>query len=328
MIVSRTPFRVSLFGGGTDFKFWIKKYGSNIISFSIDKYCYLTVRKLPAFFNHRHRFVYSKTELVNNFNDIEHPSIKETLKYYNIKDGLEIIHYGDLPARSGLGSSSSFTVGLINSLNTLYNLKMTKKIISENAILIEQKKIKENVGYQDQIAVSYGGFNQIKFNKYCNFTVNKINISKSKIDDFHNSSMLVYSGVDRDSNNIQKKVFNKKINKELLKKLHDISIEANKYTKNNRFDIEAIGNLVNESWEYKKRLSPIISSPHLEKVIKIATDVGIYGKKVIGAGGGGFVLLIFPKKNKIELQKALKKYITVPIKIDSSGTKILKSDFR
>lgn len=323
MIISRTPYRISLFGGGTDFNHWINNHGSNIISFSINKYCYLIFRELPSFFNHKHRFVYSDTELVNKYSEINHPSIRETLKYFNINLGFELIHYGDLPARSGLGSSSSFTVGLVSAINYLYNKKFTKKKISKTAILIEQNLIKENVGSQDQIAVTYGGLNNIIFSKKNDFRVNKITLSNKNLKNFEDSMMLVYSGIDRESNLIQKSIKKNNVNNSYLKKIHEISLEAKNYFNDSTFDIQSIGNLLNDSWEFKKKLSPIINKDITQKIIEKAKEVGIYGAKVIGAGSGGFVLLIFPKKNKTNLEKSLHNYITLSFKIDFKGNQIL-----
>ena len=171
IVFSKTPYRISLSGGGTDTKHWFNKHIGYTLSFSRDKYCYISVRNLPNFFNHKYRIVYSKIEQVNKINEIKHPSIREVLKYIKKKDGLEIHHDGDLPARSGIGSSSAFTVGMLNSLNFFYDIKQSKESLAKKAIYIEQNLIKENVGCQDQLASSYGGINFIEYKKGNNFIV-------------------------------------------------------------------------------------------------------------------------------------------------------------
>ena len=227
MIISRTPFRVSFFGGGTDYPIWFKENGGEVISTTIDKYCYISCRTLPPFFpDHKYRFVYSKIESVQSINDIKHPSARAVLSEYSI-DGAEIHHDGDLPARSGLGSSSSFTVGLLNVITTYLNKKMNKKQLANEAIRIEQQVIGETVGSQDQIAASYGGLNHIQFKKTGSFIVKPINISRSRIKSLEKKLMLFHTGIFRSAETVTKryvKNFDKKIY--YLQKINSIVDEA------------------------------------------------------------------------------------------------------
>ena len=242
MIVSSAPYRISLFGGGTDYPSWFVKNGGKTLAFTINKYCHVSFRKLPSFFWHKYRIVYSKTELCNKLSEIKHPTVRNVLKYFNIKDGVEIHHFSDLPARSGIGSSSAFTVSLINSISEYYGMKLTKKLIAEIAIYIEQKMNKEFVGNQDQIITTYGGFKKIILNNK-NFVVKTIrpnNLNKIK-----ENSILLYTGKSRTADKIaKKKVRNIKNNKSnryldqiglISDKAEKILIKKNRFKKTWRF---------------------------------------------------------------------------------------------
>jgi len=325
MILSKTPYRISLFGGGTDLDDWLKKNNSLIISFAINKNCSLSFKTLPSFYTHKSRFVYSKTELVNSHKSIEHPSIKKCIEYFKIKEGIEIIHQGDLPAGSGIGSSSSFTVSLINLFNYYKKLNLSKKKIAKLAIFIEQKMIKEKVGVQDQIISTYGGLNKIIINKDKDFTVKPINLDKQQIIEFEKSMLLVFSGIQRNSSQIQSSIkYSYKNNQDILKSINYLANESVKYFSKKNFNIEKIGALVEESWNLKQNLSKEIQNKETENIFKIAKKIGIFGSKIIGAGGGGFVLLIFPrvKRKKIIETFRLKKYQVIDFKINNTGTKI------
>ncbi len=323
MIISKTPFRVSFFGGGTDYPTWFNKHTGSVLSLAIDKYCYISVRELPGFFNNKHRIVWSKIEEVNSFNKIIHPAVRECLKKFNPKIGLEINHQGDLPARSGLGSSSAFSVGIINSLNSfLGKKKISKKKLSEEAIYLEQKLIKENVGVQDQIATAYGGFNHIKISKNGSFQVEKINLSKEKLNLFSQSLLLVFTGQNRTASNVAKikikSIKNK--NKEMFEILNLVKIAKNKLISGNFDDF---GKLLHETWMIKKNLNPIISNTNIDKIYNYAMNNGSIGGKLIGAGAGGFLLFYVKPENKKNLIKKLNKLLTVTFKIDYEGSKII-----
>ena len=203
MIISKTPYRISFFGGGTDLPQWYKEYGGSVISTSIDKYCYITCRKLLPFYSYKHRFVYSKSQIVNEISEIDHPVIRETLRYLNISNGLEIHHDGELPARSGLGSSSSFTVGLLHVIRKFMGEESSRKKLAQDAIYVEQTLLNEAVGSQDQISASYGGFNKIDFNTNGSFEVKKLELNNIRKRHLTQHMMLVFTGIQRQAHDIE-----------------------------------------------------------------------------------------------------------------------------
>jgi len=323
MIISKTPFRVSFFGGGTDFPEWFLENDGEVVSMSIDKYCYISVRKLPPFFEHKHRIVYSKIENVHTVDEIEHPVVKAVLKKFNF-DGLEIHHDADLPARSGLGSSSAFTVGLIKALTANKGQIISKEKLAIEAIDIERNILKENVGLQDQIATSYGGFNHIQFGKNYqnNFNVNPIPISNNILDELNSSMLLVFTGISRFSSVIQGESlssFNKKAS--YLTELANITKTGFKIFSDPTSNfINDLGLLLDESWQVKKKLSTSVTNELIDDLYSLARNKGAIGGKVLGAGGGGFLLLIANKENIKALAKALSKFVVVPFSIDTSGS--------
>lgn len=324
MILSKTPYRISFFGGGTDFPDWYNNFGGQVISSSIDKFCYVSVRDLPPFFKHKYRLVYSNTEEIKFLNQIKHPSIKQTLKYLKNKSSLEIQHIGDLPARSGIGSSSAFTVGLLNSLYNLNDFKPSKRRLAENAIFIEQKMIKENVGSQDQIATAFGGMNLIKFKKNNHFTIKKINISKNNIIDFNKNLILVFTGLQRFSSLVEKE--KRKLLSKNEKKLHLTQLLVDEFiklinSKNNNSN--EIGKLFHESWEIKKSLSSAVSNRKINQLYNYAIQSGALGGKILGAGGGGFALFYVPYNRQSKFLKKFEKNIIVPFKFENKGSQIL-----
>ena len=325
MIISRTPFRISLFGGGTDYPEWFNKNSGSVISMSIDKYCYISIRNLPNFFEHKYRFVWSKIELINSIEETKHPAIKATLRYVKWQNrGLEIHHNGDLPARSGLGSSSAFVVGLLNSLYELNRIKNTKFKLSSDAIHIEQKILKENVGCQDQIAVSYGGLNRINFKKKNKFEVGKVLLSKKKSFDLESSLLLVFTGITRISSRIaKKKIENIKSKKNNFYQILNLVDEAEKIIKSKNTSILELGKILHESWLIKKDISSSISNSRIDDIYELSLQNGALGGKIIGAGGGGFILLMVEKHKQKKLISKLTPLITVPIKIDYEGSKII-----
>lgn len=325
MIISKTPFRVSFFGGGTDFPEWFLENDGEVVSMSIDKYCYISARKLPPFFEHKHRIVYSKIENVLNVDEIQHPVVREVLKKFNF-EGIEIHHDADLPARSGLGSSSAFTVGLINALTAKKGQIISKRKLACDAIDIERNVLKENVGLQDQIATSYGGFNHIQFGKNYenNFNVSPIPISNKILDELNSSMLLVFTGISRYSSIIQAdnlSTFNKK--KSYLTELASITkIGLKMFSDPNSNFINDLGLLLDESWELKKKLSTSVTNELIDDLYTFARKNGAIGGKVLGAGGGGFILLITNKENINALKKALSEFVVVPFNVDNIGSEI------
>lgn len=322
MIISKTPYRISLFGGGTDYPSWFNKNKGHVISFSIDKYVYISCRYLPPFFKHNLRIVYRRQEQVSNVDDLRHPSVKAVLKYLNIKNNVELHYNGDLPSRSGIGSSSAFTVGLLNSLGAYKKLNFSQKMLAEKSIFIEQKKIGEVVGSQDQISVSYGGFNYIKFYKKNRFKVSKIKIPNQKMHALNNNLMLFHTGKYRTAENISKKYVNDLQKKEIyMYQIYQMVFDALLLIKSG--DIDSVGKMLHETWELKKKMSNFISNPFIDQIYSIGRESGAYGGKLLGAGSGGFMLFYVPKKNQKKVKDSLFKLLHVPFKMENNGSRII-----
>jgi len=323
MIISRTPFRISFFGGGTDYPVWYKENGGSVLSTTIDKYCYITCRRLPPFFEYRHRIIYSKYEQVNKINEINHPAVRETFRYMRIAEGLEIHHDGDLPARTGLGSSSSFTVGLLHALYALKGKIVTKRQLALDAIHIEQEMIKENVGSQDQVAVAFGGFNKITFSGNHNIEVAPITIGQARLKGFQNHLMLFFTGFSRLASKIEAgkmKQISKKKNE--LRMLNSMVEEAIKILADEGKIVD-FGKLLHESWKIKKCLSNKVSNACIDDIYIKAIKAGAMGGKILGAGGGGFILFFVNPEDRPRLAKALRSLLYVPFHFDTTGSQII-----
>ena len=323
MIITRTPFRISFFGGGTDFPEWFKSHGGAVLSTSIDKYCYITCRKLPPFFEYKYRIVWSRIELVKDKAEIFHPSIRETLKYLKDDTSYEISHNADLPARSGLGSSSAFTVGLLNALYAVKGKIVENSRLADEAIHIERDLNKEAVGYQDQIIASHGGFNKIIFNKNQSYTVKPIIIERKRLQDLEGKLMLFFTGFSRFSSEIaQKHIQNIGKNDIVLKRMYELVDEAINLLQGED-DLSRFGDLLHETWNLKKTLSDSVSLSEIDEIYHKAIKNGAIGGKILGAGGGGFILFFVPKELQQKVRKALDDLIYVPFKFDNSGSKVV-----
>ena len=323
MIISRTPFRMSFFGGGTDYNGWFNENKGAVLATTIDKYCYISCRYLPPFFEHKSRIIYSKMEHVKkSIDEIDHPSVREVLRYLKIHEGVEIHHDGDLPARTGLGSSSSFTVGLLNSLYALKGQMVTKEKLAQESIHIEQDIIKENVGCQDQTLAAYGGFNLIEFGGTNHLRVQPLTISFERINLLQDHLMLFFTGFSRTASQIAahqiKNIPNKK--KE-LNRMYEMVYEAIEVL--NGKNITKFGRLLDESWQLKRTLSDKVSTEHIDDLYEAATRAGAIGGKLLGAGGGGFVLFFVEPNKQPNVRSALKGLLEVPIKFENLGSQII-----
>ena len=327
MIISKTPYRLSLFGGGTDFSHWYKTHPSTIIVASMDHSCYVTISRKPNFFpEYKSRIAYGKIEHVTDNTKIIHPSVRECLRFFNFESGIDIYHAGDLPARSGIGSSSSFTVGLIKAIHGLKNSKVTKRQLAEEAIFIEQKMIKESVGCQDQIAAAYGGFNVIKLGPGNKMKIAKLVISFTYREYLRRSILLGFTGLSRDGTSIMKQhVSNISQGKsgELLQEINQISENAQQLLKTEE-DIEKLGKLLNDSWVIKRDFTPNVSNQHFNQIYEIAMKNGAVGGKLMGAGGGGFFYFLAPPQKHAKIRSALNQIkIWVPFKFATQGSMLL-----
>lgn len=323
MIISRTPFRISFFGGGTDFPQWYKNKKGKTISTTIDKYCYISLRELPPFFKYKYRLRYFRQELSSSLNNIKHPSIRETIKFLNIKKPLEILHSADLPAQSGLGASSSFTVGLLNAFAAFKNQRLSKKELGLNAIDIEQKKIREFVGSQDQISASFGGLNVINYYKN-KIEVKPVIASEKNIRALEDSIFLFFTGYPRSASSIEKqKIENVVLNERYYSEIYKITCEAEEKIYNSKNIISDYSELMNKYWFLKKKLSSSVSNLNIDKLYKLGIKNGAYAGKLVGAGGGGFLLFFIDPKKRSHFKKLFKKYTIVPFKFENSGSQII-----
>jgi D-glycero-alpha-D-manno-heptose-7-phosphate kinase len=323
MIISRTPYRISFFGGGTDYPGWYLKHGGAVLATAIDKYCYITCRYLPPFFEHRNRIVYSKIESVSSKEEIQHPAVRETLRFLHVERGVEIHHDGDLPARSGMGSSSSFTVGLLNALYALKGVMPSKHQLLTESIHIEQTMIKETVGSQDQTLAAYGGFNHVNFMQNGEVSVRPIIMSSEAMHHFNDHLMLFYTGIKRTAADVADSyVPNIEDKKRQLRIMKDLVEEALSVLGKGG-DFNEFGILLHEAWQAKRSLSTQVSNSQVDEMYEAALSAGALGGKITGAGGGGFMLLFVPPECQGKVRESLKSHIHVPFRFDFGGSQII-----
>ncbi|HBU05554.1 MAG: kinase [Nitrospirae bacterium GWF2_44_13] len=324
MIISRTPHRISFFGGGTDYPSWYMEHGGKVLGVAIDKYCYITCRELPPFFKHKHRVAYSKIETVTSIDEMQHPAARETLRYLKIECGLEIHHDSDIPALSGMGSSSAFTVGLLKTLYALDGKVITKEELYKEAIHIEQNLIKENVGSQDQVWAAYGGLNTIEFLQNGKILVEPIIMKEEHLRNFENKFMLFFTGLSRYASVIaQEQIQNTHRNKNELSKMKELVDEAYKIIASGKDDFVDFGRLLNETWQLKRKLSSKITTRDIDDIYETAVKSGAVGGKLCGAGGGGFIVFYVEPENQKKVKEALSNFLHVPFKFDFSGSEIM-----
>jgi len=323
MIISRTPYRISFFGGGTDYPAWFKESGGAVLATSIDKYCYISCRYLPPFFEHKHRIVYSKVENVKEISEIVHPAVKAALEHMKIEDGVEIHHDGDLPARTGIGSSSSFTVGILHTLYALKGIMPTKMQLAMEAIHIERNILKENVGSQDQVVAAIGGFNKIAFNKDGDFQVTPITLSIEKLQLLQDHLMLYFTGFSRFSSEVAKaQIENTPKKKQELTFIQQMVDEVISVL-NSSTDVTEFGKMLHEAWRLKRSLSEKISTAQIDEIYEAAREAGAVGGKLLGAGGGGFMILFARPEDQPSIKQKLRKLLQVPFRFEAHGSQIV-----
>lgn len=324
MIVSKTPFRISFFGGGSDFPQWYNENGGAVLSTTINKYAYINCRYLPSFFEYKHRLTYSTIESVTHTSEIQHPVIKAVFEKYGVEEGLEIGYNADLPARSGLGSSSSFTAGLLNALHALKGIKLTKKELLDLTLEIEHDVLRENSGSQDQTAAAYGGFNFIQFSQERGIIVEKVIAPDENLKKLEDSILLVFTGIQRFADNIEEdKIAQIKSKKAYYATMQQMAIEAYAQLQSTNFSIVEFGKLLNESWKIKQNLSDKVSNNHIVKIHDAGMAAGALGSKLLGAGGGGFVLFLVDQDKRQRVIDKLSPLINIPIKFDHTGSSIV-----
>jgi D-glycero-alpha-D-manno-heptose-7-phosphate kinase len=326
MIISRTPFRISFFGGGTDYPAWYKENGGAVLSTTIDKYCYITLRYLPPFFAHKYRIAYSKIETVKRAQDIQHPSVRALIKYMGVTKGLEIHHDGDLPARSGLGSSSSFTVGLLHALHALKGRIISKETLAREAIHIERDLLKENVGSQDQVAVACGGFNRIEFGRGGEVRVDPVSLCPRRLQELEKRLMLFYTGLQRFSSEVAaEQVRTTSIKKQELTAIHHM-VDRAVDVLNGVGTLKEFGRLLHESWLIKRNLTSRITNERIDEIYRAAKKAGALGGKLLGAGGGGFMLFLVEPEHQALVRRSLKDLLWVRFAFERDGSRIIHYD--
>ena len=325
MIITKTPYRISFFGGGSDYPSWYEKNGGAVLSTTIDKFLYISCRFSPKYFKKKYRIVWRKIENVQRINQINHNVVRELLKYLKIKPGLEIHYYGDLPARSGMGSSSCFTVGLMQSLYKIKKINLNKLDLAKKSIYFEQNVKKEIVGSQDQVVASIGGFNKIIFNKNKSIRIKKIKRNKN-IESLENNLVLIYTRINRTAHKIASSYVNKltTTKKNYIKNILEHVHEGEKILTSG--NIDDFGKLLNSSWTLKKKLSVSISNRQIDDLYNQAIYNGALGGKLLGAGGGGFLLMYMKKKYRDNFFKRYPKIINVPFKFSNVGTEVIFKD--
>lgn len=323
MVISRTPFRISFFGGGTDYPVWYEKHGGAVIGATINKYCYITCRYLPPFFKYNYRIRYTKQEYKRRLEQIKHPSVRECLRYLGIQRGIEMQHNADVPAMSGLGSSSSFTVGFLNALYALQGQMVDKKKLALDAIHVEQEMIGESVGSQDQTLVSHGGLNKIVFGAR-EINVIPITISQKSLDLLQDHLMLFFTGMTRRASDVareQIKATHKKTRE--LKAMLKLVDEAYKVLSDSGDSLDEFGRFLHASWQLKRRLTKKISNGIIDEIYETALAAGALGGKLLGAGGGGFMLFYVKPQYQPKVKEALKRLLFVPFKFEPHGSQII-----
>ena len=324
MIITRTPYRISFFGGGTDYQEWYREFGGAVLATTINKYCYITTRYLPPFFEHRFRIVYSKIEQCENIDDIVHPAVREVLRYLDWNRGIEIHHDGDLPARSGMGSSSSFTVGLLNAVYALRGYLPSKHQLARESIYIEHDRLKEAVGSQDQVMAAYGGLNLVTFETSGAVNVGTIPILRDRLNTLNDHLMLFYTGIKRTASTVAE-TYNIKQKEKQLHAMKEMVQEGLSII-NSTGDLNQFGRLLNEAWQIKCSLSSKVSNSHVQDLYDTAIRAGALGGKLLGAGGGGFMLLFAHPSNHQKIREKLSGLLCVPFKFEHGGSQVIFCD--
>jgi len=326
VVITRTPFRVSFFGGGTDYPGWYLKEGGAVLSTAIDKYCYITARYRPPFFPTIHRVVWSHIELVQSISEILHPAVRESLRMLDFDDshGIEIMHQGDLPARTGMGSSSSFAVGLILALKVLRGQTISQEDLYLRAIELEQDWLKDNVGSQDQVAVAVGGMNVIRFDTDGAIDAEKVNVSKQRLNGLNSRLMMFYTGSSRLSSEVAGDVVSNLADRAMvLREMKDLVFEAQAILESTSRDLDDFGRLMNVTWNLKKKLSTKISNSKIDDIYSAAQKAGALGGKLLGAGHSGFMMMYVPLDKREEVRKALNEFMEVPFNFEMQGARVM-----
>ena len=324
MIITRTPFRISFFGGGTDYPVYYREHGGMVLSTTINKYCYITCRFLPPFFDFNYRLRYNTVEEVKSVADIQHPSIRECLNYMRFARHIEMLHTSDIPAMSGIGSSSSFTVGFLHALHGLTGKMLSKRQLAYMALEVEQKWIRENVGSQDQFAAAFGGFNRIEFAQNNDIRVQPMILPQEKLEYLQDSLLFYFTGYARISSEVAKDQISQTPHKlRELDQMREMVDEAVALLNGSINSLNAFGKLLHESWMFKRSLTDKITTPGIDTIYEKALRAGALGGKICGAGGGGFMVFFVPPDRQPQVKEALKDLLLVPIRFEALGSHVI-----
>jgi D-glycero-alpha-D-manno-heptose-7-phosphate kinase len=324
MVITRTPLRISFFGGGTDYPVWYRENGGSVLATTIDKSCYITSRWLPPFFDCHSRVSYSKVENVRSNSEIWHPSVRGCLQFLGIEDGVEIHHVADLPARTGLGTSSAFTVGLLLGLYALRNQMRDKQKLAEDAIHVEQNLLQEAVGSQDQVSAAYGGFNRINFLPDNSVDVKRIVASNSRLAELEQNLALYFTGFSRTASEIAtQQVKMTPHRKKELSAMLELVDEAETIVTNPQRSLDDFGRLLHQGWQLKRSLTDRVTTPEIDEIYEAGRSAGALGGKLLGAGGGGFMLFFVPPERREQLRERLKKLLCVPFSFSQKGSQVV-----
>lgn len=324
MIITRTPLRISFFGGGTDYPLWYREHGGSVLATTIDKCCYITCRYLPPFFDYHTRVSYSRVENVSFNDDIQHPSVRGCLQFLRVEEGVEVHHVADLPARTGLGTSSAFTVGLLHGLYALRNEMRDKRSLAADAIHVEQNLLHEAVGSQDQVSAAYGGLNRIDFQQNGAIDVRRMLISQERQKEFEGHLALYFTGFSRIASEVAQEQLKMTPHKEReLRTMLQFVDEAENILTSPTRSIEELGRLLHEAWMVKKSLTNKISNPEIDEIYEAGMSAGALGGKLLGAGGGGFMLFFVPPDRREALRERLKKFLCVPFGFSLRGSEVI-----
>lgn len=324
MIITKTPFRMSFFGGGTDMEDYFKENGGAVLSTTFDKYCYVNVRHLPRFFDYSSELTYSKMERVKDTDDIKHPAIREAMKFLDMQE-IRLTYEADLPARSGLGTSSSFAVGMLNAFYALKGKYADKKKLANEAIYLERVLCNEAGGWQDQIAASFGGFNRINFNTDGTYDVLPVIISPERKQHLNNNLMMFFTGFTRFSSEVQKanNVSGSEEKRVRLKKMYELVDEAEGVLTNKNRDLDDFGRLLDTTWRLKKGTGGAISTGSIDELYKKGISAGALGGKLLGAGGGGFLVFYVQPEHQKDVKEAMKDLMYIPFSFEDGGTRVI-----
>ena len=325
MIITRTPFRMSFFGGGTDFESYFKEHGGAVLSTTFDKYCYVSVRHLPRFFDYWNEIIYSKIERVQHTDEIMHPAVRNAMKMKDMHE-LRLSYDADLPARSGLGTSSSFAVGMLNAFSALKGKKLSKRQLADEAIYLERVLCNESGGIQDQIAAAFGGLNLISFGAD-GYEVRPVDISKERKDELNDRLMLFFTGFSRFSSDIQQGTVKALKDKYAeLKEMTELTFEAERLLRNEDADLNEFGRMLDHTWKLKRGISNGISTGSIDDMYSAGIKAGAFGGKLLGAGGGGFLLFYAEPDRQEAVREAMKELIYIPFRFEQEGTAIVHDE--